>query len=647
MALAVPRPVTVDFETFKIDGRPAYPPIPVGVSIKRPGEKSRYYAWGHPTGNNCSWGEAYMALLKCWSNKDGILCQNGKFDVDVAEVHMGLKLPLWSSIHDTLFLLFLSDPHQQRLGLKPSAHRLLGMAPTEQGAVRDWLLKHQPVPGIKLSTAEKSEHYWAGYVAYAPGDLVGKYANGDVIRTERLFKLLYPEIVKRKMLGAYNRERELMPILLGIERRGIPVDMGALKRDIVKYNKVHAKVTAWVVKTLRAPKDINLNSGTQLLAALAKAKKIDIKLLPVTAKTKKPSTKKEHLEAAITDKRILAMLKYRTQLGTCLHTFMEPWYITALKSGGRIFTSWNQVKSPKNADESKGARTGRLSSNPNFQNMPKQFQAIFHHEDRTAGLPRCPIKGLPSLPLVRAYIVPEKGHVLIDRDYSQQEPRILAHFEAGKLLEDYLADPWADFHDQVKAQIERATGRKYTRKAIKTINLGLIYGMGIAKMAKACGLGLDETKELKKAIMALYPGLEELYFDMRFRAANNRPFRTWGGRQVYCEPSRIDEETGRLKTYDYRMVNYLIQGSAADCTKQAIIDYDKAKPSIDLLYLIAHDELLTSTPKARIRPAMEVMRKSMEGAKFDVQMLSEGSWSPRNWASLKTYDKKGKIKCRV
>ena len=81
----VPKPVTIDFETHKIMPRPLYPPMPVGVSIKYPGKKAKYYAFGHLEGNNCTWSEAEKALRDAYDHSDGILFQNGKFDLDVAE----------------------------------------------------------------------------------------------------------------------------------------------------------------------------------------------------------------------------------------------------------------------------------------------------------------------------------------------------------------------------------------------------------------------------------------------------------------------------------------------------------------------------------------------------------------------------------
>jgi DNA polymerase I-like protein with 3'-5' exonuclease and polymerase domains len=289
-----PKPVTVDFETFGIEGRPKYPPMPVGVSIKYPGKKSRYYAWGHPTGNNCCWSDGAAELKKAWAHKDGVLFQNGKFDVDVAEVHFGLPIPAWDKIHDTMFLLFLDDPHQMELGLKPSATRLLGLPADEQDAVGEWLIANQPVKGVKISKSKSSEHYFGRYIAYAPGDLVGKYANGDVDRTEAIFNLLWKKTLDRDMLVSYDRERKLMPILLEMERQGLQMDHKRLADDVAMYNDWRVKIDAWIIKTLKADADINLDSGAQLVEAMVNAGKADPDLLPKTP-TGKFQTNKEAL----------------------------------------------------------------------------------------------------------------------------------------------------------------------------------------------------------------------------------------------------------------------------------------------------------------------------------------------------------------
>lgn len=641
-----PKPVVVDFESFGIESRPAYPPFPVGVSIKYPGKKARYYGFGHLAGNNSSWDEAWDALYAAWTyaRTNGVLFQNGKFDVDIAETHMGMPPLPWECVHDSMFLIFLDDPHAYTYSLKPSAERILGLPPDEQDAIKDWLIANQPIPGVKISISRQSDQYYARYIALAPGELVGTYANGDTDRTGMIFDKLWPDIVERGMLEAYDRERQLMPILLTMERQGIPVDVKALEQDIVIYEEVRERVAKWIVRTLRAPKDINLASSEQLVDAMVKAGKASPEKLGTT-KTGKLRANKEALLEAVTDKNLLSMLKYYRALKTCLDTFMHSWaeMATSEGAGGRIYTTWNQVKSEEGADEV-GAKTGRLSAKW-FMNMPKRFQPLFAHEEKDRAkaklLPKLPLKDLPSLPMCRKYIIPwQPGWVLLDRDYSQQEPRILAHYDGKLLLQKYLENPWIDFHDFAKAALE-SQGIYYDRRPVKDTNLGLIYGMGVGKLAKKTGLDMERTKQLKKAVTALYPGLKDIYADTKQRALENRPIATWGGRQYYCEKPAIDEASGRMMSFEYKMPNKLIQGSAADCTKEALIRYWNAKDPDDILYLTAHDEILISTPPARAHVAMERLRESMEGVEFRVPMLSEGKWSYKSWADLTDYDKKG------
>ncbi len=642
--MRIPKPVVMDLETFGITGRPSYPPVPCGVSVQWPGRRPRYYAFGHLEENNCTWDEAHAVITAAYAHPDGVLFQNGKFDVDVIETHFGIPMPAWDKVHDSMFLLFLHDPNQTELGLKASASRLLGLLPEERDTVIDWLTTHQPVPHVRISASKQSPTYAMKYLPFAPGTLVGTYANGDTDRTDKLFKFLWPDIVTRKMQAAYDRERKLMPILLEMERQGVPVDVARLQADVITYRHWEQQITTWICARLKTT-DLNLDSGDQLMAALIKARLIDETKVPRT-KTGKLQFNKEALLSVLHDKVMLAMLKYRTQVNTCLQTFMEPWLATALASDGLIFTQWNQVKSPK-GDSNIGTRTGRLSSTPNFQNMPKEFTAIFAHEEsdrlKAKTMPKCPLNGLPSLPRVRSYITPFKGHILVDRDYSQQEPRILAHFDGGSLMKKYIENPWIDFHDYAKAELEKM-GLYYARKPVKNTNLGLIYGMGVGKLALKNGMAVDEASKLKKAILILYPGLKEMYADMKVRAQQNIPVRTWGGREYYCEKPKLVD--GRIREFDYKLVNVLIQGSAADCTKEAIIRFDGLKKALPRTHdwrplFNVHDQITVSVPKAHGLVAMQVLKDAMESVEFDVPMLSEGSSSLTHWDALIDVDKKG------
>ena len=105
-----------------------------------------------------------------------------------------------------------------------------------------------------------------------------------------------------------------------------------------------------------------------------------------------------------------------------------------------------------------------------------------------------------------------------------------------------------------------------------------------------------------------------------------------------------NKRTGKMemRTFDYKLINVLVQGSAGDCTKEAWVRMAEAKPKDMPLYFTVHDEFMASCPKGKVKKYMEIMRKSMESVEFDVPMLSEGKWSTENWAACKAYDKKGK-----
>lgn len=658
--MKIPHPTTIDFEGFGIEQRPMYPPAPVGVSIKYWKKKPRYYAWGHVNGeNNCTKDVAISALREAYKTPDGILCHNARFDVDVCETHLSIKTPPWERIHETMFLLFLNEPNNRNLALKSNAERLLQMPPDERDVVAEWLVTNQPVDGIKIGTKAKGKEPPGKYIAYAPPEIVGPYANGDTIRTEGLFELLYPKIVEREMLLAYDRERKLLPILLQMERQGIRVDHKRLRDDVKMYRDVMYRLEMWIHSRLGTnPDEVNIFSGQQFVAAMENAGVCDVSLMGVTKKSGKVSTTKDAVIAGVTDKQLGAVWRYLSILKTCVGTFMEPWLAMADASGGFIFTHWNQTLSPDG-----GTRTGRFSSTPNFQNIPKEFDPLFAEDAKRLGLAAAIIKALPKmpfllplLPLCRSYIVPyEKGHVLVGRDYSQQELRILGHFEDGPLMDQYHANPWIDFHDNAKEHLEKIFNRPMKRKPVKNINLGIIYGQGAPSLAVKNGESVADTKKLRDAILKMYPGIKKLSDGLRFQARSNMPFTTWGGRQYYVEPPRVIE--GRIVNFEYKCVNTLIQGSAGDCTKEGLIRFfEQQKRSGETLEQIiqrlvkmgwrmllqVHDELVSSVPAGHLVAAQEAKRVAMESVEFDVPILSEGAWSAVNWSVMTDYDKAGK-----
>jgi len=628
--MQIPRCRVIDFETEGIQRRPAYPPVPVGFSIKNPGErKSKYWSWGHPTANNCTKEQAQRVLLDAWRSGDPLLFQQAKFDVDVAQEHMGMTSIGWDRIHDTMYLLALHDPYAPSLSLKPSAERILGMPSTERNELRDWIVANVP-------EARRRPSEWGAYICKAPGDLVGRYADGDVVRTDKLFNKLFTDIQQRSMLEAYDRERRLMPILLDNERQGICVDLPKLERDYKTYTAALEKADVWLRKRLRTP-NLNLDADQDVADALERNKIVTDWVYTAPSKAHpggvRSVAKKNLTVDMFRDKKVAQAWLYRNIVATCIRMFMEPWLAMARESGGRIYTNWNQVRQAHGEDNTAGARTLRMSSNPNFQNVPKNWKkAIAEGYCYPAWL--C----VPELPFMRSYFLPDKGMLWGRRDYNQQELRFLAHFEDGPLMQRYVDNPRLDIHAEVQAYILEILGIDLPRDPVKILNFGDIYGRGLAALAQAMHVSVDDARRLRKAKDQLLPGVPALTEAIRQRSKAGYPIRTWGGREYYVEEPKFVKKYKRVMTFEYKLLNYLVQGSSADATKESIIRYHmhpKSAPNTgDGRFLVTvHDENDICAYKGIFKREMLLLRDVMQSIEADVPMLSDGEGGP-NWAAL-------------
>lgn len=627
--MPIPRPTTLDYETAAIAKRPNYPPRPAGLSIKPWGGKASYDAWAHPAGtNNCDLTAGKRHLKMVWNDKNTpLLFHHSKFDYEVSLVHMGVKELPWERIHDTLYLLFLNDPHARSLSLKPSAARLLNMPPEEQDKVKDWLMEHH-------AAAKKAGKGWGAYISEAPGDIVGKYANGDVVRTEKLFKFLYASVEERGMIPAYDRERQLMPIMLRAEQGGVRVDLRRLVKDEKRFTAVLETADNWLRRRLKDPK-LNVDSDDDFGKALDRCKVVTQWVL---TKTGKKSVAKKNLTLEMfNDKRVASVYGYRNRLATCLRMFMRPWIEVAEQTGGTVHPTWNQVRQSRGNDtDTGGARSGRFSSSdPNFQNISKNF------EGRGDGYSHPKFLDVPTLPLMRSYLLPDVGGTWIHRDYSQQELRILAHYEDGPLLAAYLENPSLDVHGIVHAAIKEIVGIDMIRTYVKNYVFQKVYGGGIPAICAALHVDKQIADKVIKATMHALPGYKELDEAIKYNAKirseefpNGQPVITWGGREYYTEPAAYSAKFGRPMTFEYKLLNYLIQGSAADCTKEALIRYDSHPKREARLVTTVHDEINSSSPKGREKEELLILKECMESVEFDIIMKSEGKKGP-SWGDLK------------
>jgi DNA polymerase I-like protein with 3'-5' exonuclease and polymerase domains len=253
---------------------------------------------------------------------------------------------------------------------------------------------------------------------------------------------------------------------------------------------------------------------------------------------------------------------------------------------------------------------------PNFQNLPNEFPE--------------PPAGKLSLPLLRSYLLPEEGHIWLKRDFSSQEMRIMAHFAEGKLFEAYRQDPATDPHDLVRGIIKDLLDVDMPRKYVKITGFGIMYGRGVPNLSEALGVDQEEGRRVRDAYFTALPEVRTLSNQCRNRGRAGRPIRTWGGRLYYTEPNPD-------RDLSYKLLNYLIQGSAADQTKQSIIDWESSRAETDVFLATVHDEINISAPVADAVGAMQRLRESMDKLRFDVPFMSEG-YKGSNWAEIEEYE---------
>jgi DNA polymerase-1 len=231
--------------------------------------------------------------------------------------------------------------------------------------------------------------------------------------------------------------------------------------------------------------------------------------------------------------------------------------------------------------------------------------------------------------------MPDPGCVWVHRDYNQQELRILAHFEDGAILDAYRDDPELDVHTFVQSEVKRLLGRNLDRVSVKTMNFGKLYGQGLGALAEKLNTSVDEVKSIRDAQNKALPGLKVLEDAIKDNAKAGQPILTWGGRVYYCEPPMYVDKFRRTMTFEYKLLNYLIQGSAADATKEAIIRYNKKKKHGRFVVTV-YDEINICVPKQHLKTENAILKECMESIEFDVLLKSDAKIGP-SWGELTKY----------
>jgi DNA polymerase I-like protein with 3'-5' exonuclease and polymerase domains len=436
-----------------------------------------------------------------------------------------------------------------------------------------------------------------------PASEVGAYAEEDAALTLELWNYFKRIIIEDDLQNVFNLETDLFPCLVDMRHLGVRVDI----------EKASQLKTAMAVKEENLLQQIKIETGvdTQIWAARSIAEVFDKLKLPYnrTEKTGSPSFTKNFISSH--DHPVVRMIAEARKINKVSTTFID----TILKHShnGRIHADINQIRS-----DDGGTVTGRFSySNPNLQQIPA----------------RDPDTG----PLIRSLFIPEEGCTWGTFDYSQQEPRLVAHYalrfgyDTAQIIADsYENDPSTDFHQIV------ADMAKIDRKEAKTINLGLFYGMGKAKLQNELGVTKEKADELFNQYHDRVPFVKELMTGVMEAAQDNGRIKTLLGRRCRFPkyepilrgsdwgtfvpaqdhdtilelqkmgPYELDDEGKVLldaelkpkknywyrnpirRAFTYKALNKLIQGSAADMTKKAMVDLYKEGL---LAHIQIHDEL--------------------------------------------------------
>jgi DNA polymerase I-like protein with 3'-5' exonuclease and polymerase domains len=594
--------IAIDLETYDPDlkkkgsGALRHHGFIVGVAVAVEGW-SGYYPIRHREGNLDP--NKVMQWVKEICSYDNVkLFHNAMYDVCWLKSY---NIEVKGHIIDTMVMLSLVDENRLWYSLNSAAYDYLGQVKSE---------KALDEAAARAGVNAKEEMH------KLPAMDVGTYAEKDAELTLELFKVLSREIQKQNLQNVFDLETQLFPCLIDMKFKGVRVDLEEahkLKQTLVSKEEA---------LLLEVKKETGIE--TEIWAARSIAKVFDKLSLPYsrTLKSNAPSFTKNFLQEH--KHPLVQKIAKAREINKAHTTFID----TILKHSykGRIHADINPIKSDLG-----GTVTGRFSySNPNLQQIPARNKDLG--------------------PMIRSLFIPEENHTWGCFDYSQQEPRLVVHYAAStepicfddsvsKIVEKFKNDS-VDFHQTV------ADMAGISRSQAKTINLGLFYGMGKAKLQAELGLNTKaEAENLFNQYHDNVPFVRELMNRTSAHAQTSGSIATLLGRKCRFDkwepatfgmhsPMTLEEAErtygrGRIRrAFTYKALNKLIQGSAADMTKKAMLDLyqEGIVPHIQI-----HDELdISVESEEQAKKIIEIMQNAVTLAvpnKVDYE-------SGKNWGDI-------------
>ncbi len=509
----------------------------VGFSFSMDGQSGYYVPLSHNylgVGEQVSKEAAKTAIEAIFSSK--VIGHNLKFDLHFVTRFLEVeRLPLYA---DTIIMAWLSD-----------SNRSLSMDNLSLS-----LLNHEMIHF--KDTVKRGENFSSVAIEDAC-----KYAGEDAYITYRLYEVLREQLLLKggntTLDEAFNVEFPFIGTLLGMEKAGIAVDIGVLETFKIEVSNELSTLTEKIHATCGTV--FNLNSPKQLGVIL-----FETLGFPHGKKTKTGySTDESVLEGLRHEHEVVSSLLQYREYHKLYSTYIEPLIALAkIDKHSRIYTSFVQT----------GTATGRLSSkNPNLQNIP--------------------VKTALGMRIREAFVAPE-GKKLIGIDYSQMELRLLAHFTEDKVLVDAFNNN-LDIHTQTAISLFGEEDAASKRNVAKTVNFGLLYGMGAKKLSDTLGISSKEAKEIIEKYFVTFPSVKGYFSAIVEQAKELGYVETLLGRRRYFD---FANATPMLKAaYEREAVNAVFQGSASDLIKLSMNAIDKRIREEGLrarMLLQIHDELI-------------------------------------------------------
>lgn len=430
-----------------------------------------------------------------------------------------------------------------------------------------------------------------------PSDIAGRYAEQDTRLTYRLWEVLRTELQKQNLIDIFNLETELLPIILEMKWKGVRIDLERAEKTKKFFSEEEKKIYRSITKET----GIKINEASVWTPSILQQifDKVGEKYA-VTEKNKQIKIVKDDLRES--ENPIIRNLALARELNKAHTTFVDSYIKFAVD--GRIHAEINQLKK----EDNRGTVSGRLSmSYPNLQQVPSRNPLVASK--------------------IRSLFLPEEGEQWASLDYSQQEPRLLVHYAKKHDLEGAddmvkFFDDGKDFH-QVTAEMAGIS-----RKEAKTVGLSLMYGQGTKALAGNLESTEEEALALKKKYNSNVSFLKSImnkatrhaeqqgYINTllgrkcRFNLWTNRD---WSDKRIMMYENAIKEWSWNniQRAGTYKALNRIIQGSAADQTKTAMVNLRKQVGVIPMIQI--HDELNVSvTNETQVKEIKEIMETAVE-----------------------------------